>query len=256
MVVPTRVPTEADFTPLLPSLAVKLSFPSPPESTTSILLLFHGLGDAETPFAGFAHSLALPGVLGIAVRGTSPLPPALLGLPDDGSPSRNFHWGDDITVGPNGDLDPDPGFEKAAGLVMEKLIRGVLVESCGWRLDDLLMFGYGQGGQLALGLAARVRGGDDAFKGVVSLGGALPPSMVPSESGRGKAGTPVLVCHGSESEAVDEDAIGLLKEEFADARIVQWKRASDGMPESREEVLPMMEFLAERLNTQMPAKWS
>ncbi|KAK3684854.1 phospholipase/Carboxylesterase superfamily protein [Podospora appendiculata] len=253
--VATRVPTEADFAPLLPQLAVKLSFPSPPESTTSILLLFHGLGDAETPFAGFAHSLALPGVLGIAVRGTSALPPALLGLPPDAGPTSNFHWGDDITVGPTGDLDPDPGFEKAAGLVMDRLVRGVLVGTCGWQLDDVLMFGYGQGGQLALGLASRVRGGE-AFKGVVSLGGGLPPSMVPSESGREKATTPVLVCHGRESEAVDEDAIALLREEFADARIVQWKRASDGMPESRDEVLPMMQFLAERLDTQMPAKWS
>jgi predicted esterase len=88
-----------------------------------------------------------------------------------------------------------------------------------------------------------------AFKGVVSVGGALPVSMVPTVSGLGKAKTPVLVCCGRESEAVDGDAEELLEREFEEVKLVRWKRNDDGMPRSREEVFPMMQFFAERLRS-------
>ncbi|KAK0719935.1 Alpha/Beta hydrolase protein [Lasiosphaeris hirsuta] len=270
---PTRTPTSEDFTLLLPHLTLSLVPASPPESTTAILLLFHGLGDAEPAFASFARSLALPGVLAISVRGTSPLPPALLGLPLDAGPTNHFHWGDDLTLGSDGELDQDPGFEKAMGQVLGRLIGEVLIGKCGWETQDILLFGYGQGGSLALGLASRLRlgvvegegrvteakegGGEEAalgkgpkaFKGVVSIGGALPASIIPSISAREKSRTPVLVCHGSKSEAIDEVATDVLKHEFADVKMVEWKRPDDGPPRNSEEVLPMMEFFSERLRS-------
>lgn len=280
----TRIPTEEDFAPLSPHLTTSLVFPSPRESTTAILLLFHGLGDSEAPFAGFARNLALPGVLAISVRGTSPLPPALLGEPLGSGPARHFHWGDDLTLGGEEDLEPDPGFERAVGLVLRRLVRETLVERCGWETSDILLFGFGQGGSLALGLASRLKvgldgavsggervkeieddGGEDggkaggaiggdrasgkAFKGVVSVGGPLLASTIPRGAACGKSRTPVLVCHGSESEAVDHMAVEVLKQEFVDVRVSKWKRPDDGMPRSREEVLPMMQFFAERLRS-------
>ena len=68
-------------------------------------------------------------------------------------------------------------------------------------------------------------------------------------SGLGKAKTPVLVCCGRESEAVDADAAEVLEREFETVEVVRWKRADDGMPRNREEVLPMMQFFAERLRS-------
>jgi hypothetical protein len=73
--------------------------------------------------------------------------------------------------------------------------------------------------------------------------------MVPTVSGLGKAKTPVLVCCGRESEAVDGDAEELLEREFEEVKLVRWKRNDDGMPRSREEVFPMMQFFAERLRS-------
>lgn len=262
----TRIPTAEDFKSLEPALTVSLVFPSPPESTTAILILFHGLGDSDGPFAGFARSIALPGVLGISVRGTSPLPPMMLGEPLDAGPTSHFHWGDDLTLAPGtGELDPDPGFDKAARLVLDRLVQGTLVEKCGWERSDVLLFGFGQGGSLALGLASTIRVGPrveevrdesgaappapGSFKGVVSIGGPLPPSMIPSLSAREKARTPVLVCHGSRSEVVDEDAVDLIQREFASVKVVKWKRGDDGMPQDRDEVLPMMQFFADRLSS-------
>ncbi|KAL0466776.1 Alpha/Beta hydrolase protein [Neurospora intermedia] len=283
---PTRIPQPEDFDPLKSSsgLHVSLHYPSPPESTTAILLLFHGLGDSDTPFLSFARNLSLPGVLAISVRGIAPLPPSLLGLPLDSGPTNNFHWGDDLKLdGRTGEIDMDPGYDKVWELVMGKLIGEVLMKECGWELGDILLFGFGQGGGVALGLGSKVRtwegvrGNEEAkvrevkegeevkegvvderketskaFKGIVSIGGALPPSMIPSISAREKAKTPVLVLHGSESEYVGEDEVDLIKREFENVKVVEWKRLDDGMPRSREEVLPMMEFFAERLKSGWP----
>ncbi|KAI0398300.1 alpha/beta-hydrolase [Xylariaceae sp. FL0594] len=265
---PTRIPKPEDFEHLKPSLHVSLVYPEIPETTTSILILFHGLGDSETSFATLAKNLNLPGVLALSVRGVSPLPPALLGLPDSesgsGSGVRNFHWGDDLTIAPTtGELDPDPGFSRAEQLVLGKLVRETLVGACGWEPADILLFGFGQGGSLALGLSSRLRAaaervvdvteGDTApgtqitFKGAVSIGGQLPTSMVPTQSAREKSRTPVLICYGRNSETVDSDALETLRTEFVDVREVKWRKYDDGMPKNREEMLPIMQFFAERL---------
>ncbi|KAI0119144.1 alpha/beta-hydrolase [Daldinia grandis] len=261
---PTRIPKPEDFEHLLPSIHTSLIFPEVPETTTAILILFHGLGDSETSFATFAKNLSLPGVLAISVRGVSPLPPSLLGLSpaEAAQPTRHFHWGDDLALSPaTGDLDPDPGFSKAENLVLGRLIRETLVKKCGWETNDILLFGFGQGGSLALGLASKLRGGEkvvdvtegskaalgSAFKGVVSIGGPLPVSTIPTLSAREKARTPVLACHGRSSETLDVDAVDLLKREFVDVREVKWKKNDDGMPQNRDEMLPIMQFFAERL---------
>jgi len=288
----TRIPTQQDLSPLSPHLTFATVYPSPRESTTSILILFHGLGDSEAPFASFGRNLSLPGVLAISVRGVNPLPPSLFGDPPPPTPqqsgggeggeqgqARNFHWGDDLLLssGEEQELEPDPGYEKTVRLVMGRLVKETLVEKCGWETRDVMLFGFGQGGSVALGLASRLRvglgkccaeesrvkelvDGDEerergergdwgkAFKGVVSIGGPLLTSMIPRGLSE-KSRTPVLVCHGSQSDAVDEFAVDALKREFESVRVVKWKRPDDGMPRSREEVLPMMEFFAERLRS-------
>ncbi|KAI0157836.1 Alpha/Beta hydrolase protein [Xylariaceae sp. FL1272] len=259
----TRIPSPEDFAHLEPELKVSLVFPEVPETTTSILILFHGLGDSDVSFASFARNINLPGVLAISVRGVSPLPPAMLGLPPSQSTASltHFHWGDDLTLSPTtGDLDPDPGFEKVQRLVLEDLIQKTLVATCGWTVNDIVLFGFGQGGSVALGLASRLRSdervvdvseGEPAtersFKGLVSIGGPLPTSMIPTLSARDKARSPALICHGRNSEYLDDDAMETLKREFVDVREVKWKKAEDTMPQNREEMMPIMQFLAERL---------
>ncbi|KAK1237631.1 hypothetical protein MKX07_006759 [Trichoderma sp. CBMAI-0711] len=272
---PPRIPSEADFHPLTTLLPHALHFPSPREATTSILILLHGLGDNEAPFAALARNMSLPGVLAISVRGTARLPAGIL---DSGghssssfsssSSSSSFHWGDDLSVDSDtGDLHPDPGFDKAAGLIMNKLVKEVLLDKCGWEMNDIMLFGFGQGGTLALGLASRLRAieriidissssdGSDgqkekekekelgkSFKGVVSIGGPLPQSMVPSLSSRDRSKTPVLVCQ------LDDDEADAVKREFADVRVVRWRRREVAMPRDREEMFPIMKFIADQLN--------
>ncbi|KAG5949628.1 hypothetical protein E4U53_005810 [Claviceps sorghi] len=247
---PPRIPTQADLTPLLP-LHVTIQPPSPPESTTSVLILLHGLGDSEEPFSAFARHMALPGVLSLSVRGPSVLPPSLL----DEDTRGGYHWGDDIQLDSStGEIDPDPGFARAERLVMEGLVRGVLVGECGWDMGHIMVFGFGQGGSLALGMAAVSPQGEagcearDVFNGIVSVGGPLPRSML---SGRGrrdgaapeKSRTHVLLCQVGRE---DEDAV---RRQFAHVSVVRWRREGVSMPRDRDDMFPLMKFFAERLRS-------
>ncbi|KAG6004564.1 hypothetical protein E4U21_000948 [Claviceps maximensis] len=261
---PPRIPTQKDLTPLLP-LHTTIQPPSPPESTTTILILLHGLGDSEVPFSAFARNMSLPGVLCISVRGPSPVPVSLLLDPEDtragtsssapSSTGGHYHWGDDIHLDTRtGEIDPDPGFARAEALVMDKLVRGVLVGECGWDVRDVMVFGFGQGGSLALGMAARATGasagqdghadGRDVFKGIVSVGGPLPRSMLPAGKRPGRKNqTHVLICQlGDEEEHV-------VRQQFANVSVVRWRRQGVSMPRDRDEMFPLMKFFAERLRS-------
>ncbi|CAK7244959.1 MAG: hypothetical protein STHCBS139747_006525 [Sporothrix thermara] len=275
----TRVPTEADFQSLGSHLAVSLHFPDPPASTAAILLLFHGLGDAESPFAAFARAVNLPGVLAIAVRGPSVVPPSLVADDADqntaassfGQGPQHFHWGDDLRLDGAGKLDDDPGFDRAVQLVDGRLIQDVLVQKCGWRYDDVLLFGFGQGATFALALAARVAARRTAaaeiaaaaaaakekdpsasgdFKGIVAIGPAVPSAVTGAPTAAPRVTTPLLVCGAAGGEAVSGETRELLRRRFASVETVAWKRANDednGMPRNRAEMLPIMQFFAKRL---------
>ncbi|SPN98997.1 related to Phospholipase/Carboxylesterase superfamily [Cephalotrichum gorgonifer] len=250
---PPRIPTEEDLTSL--PLPLSVHFPSPPESTTAILVLLHGFGDSAASFINFARNMELPGVLTVAVRGTAPLPPSI--LPPGADEDRHFHWGDDVQIDQStGDIAADPGFEKAVSPIMDVLIKGCLVEKFGWEPEDVILFGFGQGGSLALGLASRfanprvvdVEGGAEGgkFKGVVSVGGPLPPSMVSTLSGRRKSKTKALIV---QVRGADKDYV---EEEFESVKSVEWKREEVDTPRNREEMYPIMAFLGELLGEPQP----
>lgn len=136
---------------------------------------------------------------------------------------------------------------------MDTLIKGVLLDKCGWEMNDVMLFGFGQGGSLALGMAAGlaadrvvdVSAGEKegrTFKGVVSIGGGVPMSVV-STRARVKSDTYVLVAQ------VDREVEDQVKSVFVNTQIVRWKRAGVSMPRDRDEVFPLMKFFADRLKS-------
>ncbi|KKA27847.1 hypothetical protein TD95_003238 [Thielaviopsis punctulata] len=233
----TKVPSEEDFSTL--SLPHSLHFHSRP-STTSIILFFHGLGDSHLSFSAFARSLNIPNTLSITPRGPSPLPAFLADDSDSTASPGHFHWGDDVLLSASGTLDPDPGFTHALGRVWNDLIRAILIRKCGWTTRDILLFGYGQGGSFALALALYAARQEDggAFQGVVSLGGPMPMSAA-TERGRVDASV-LMVQVGEEEEEV-------AKRHFTGVQVVKWKRREVDMPRNREEMLPIMQFIASSL---------
>jgi hypothetical protein len=82
--------------------------------------------------------------------------------------------------------------------------------------------------------------------GIIAIGGGLPLS---SPGAGGKAKTPVLVLGGSRSTQVTRSAVDALNVRFGEVEYVKWVKAGDGMPANREEMIPIMRFLARRLKS-------
>ncbi|OJJ99784.1 hypothetical protein ASPACDRAFT_43416 [Aspergillus aculeatus ATCC 16872] len=229
------------------------------QKSPNILLLLHGLGDTAANFTAFARALHLPETTILTLQAPQPLPFDLGG----------YHWGDDVTFTPAGELDMDAGFTRAVRLIVHEVIAGVLVRKCGYRWRDVLVFGLGQGGMVglevaaaaaaggsrgegessgALGSSTQQNGNDRWLAGVVSIGAPFPLSAVKNTTSQ-KNRTPVLVVAGRDSVAVTDSAVRRTKDWFEFVEVHRYARRGDGMPRNRDEMLPVMQFLARRLKS-------
>jgi predicted esterase len=200
-----------------------------------VLILLHGLGDTHASFSNFARLLSLPETICVAARGTAPLPFDLGG----------FHWGDDIVIDQGtGDIDVDAGFKKSVEVIVDDVIRKTLIDKCGYKQREILLFGFGQGGYLALNCAVAL--GEEELGGVVSIGGALPSTIsLPQKKNR----TPIIVCKGNRNSAIHDEDIDRLKRAFEFLEVKEWSKTGDGMPSNRDEMMPIMQFFARHLKS-------
>ncbi|CAI6305041.1 unnamed protein product [Periconia digitata] len=231
---PGRLPQKDDF----PS-SVNLSITPPPNSQrpVNILILSHGLGDSNASFTRLGQQLSLPETACIAVQAPNPLPFDLGG----------FHWGDDLIFDQKtGEMDMDTGFKTSTKLILDTVIKTGLVEKCGYRARDIVLFGYAQGAMVGLQVAAEYDGGE--LGGVVSVGGILSMS-VPLKALNKKSKTPILACKASRGSAVTDGAVSRLKDAFEFIEVKEWRKNGDGMPSNREEMMPIMQFFARRLRS-------
>ncbi|GLA03484.1 hypothetical protein AnigIFM60653_003117 [Aspergillus niger] len=237
-------------------LTLTITPPSSSSSTTSqsspnILLLLHGIGDTSQNLSTLARALNLPETTILTLQAPTPLPFDLGG----------FHWGDDITFSPAGDLDMDAGFSRSTKTIIQEVIVDTLLKKCGYRGRDIIVFGIGQGGMVGLEVARHfkdlsegVKDGDRELGGVVSIGAPVGLSGKAPASGTGKSRTPVLVVAGKEdggerSTAVSAAGVRRTKEWFEFVEVSRYKRRGDGMPRNADEMRPVMEFLARRLRS-------
>ena len=109
-----------------------------------MLILLHGLGDGQDAFATLGRQMNLPETACVSVRG----PKALLDL-------EGAHWGDDIIFdSTTGGLDADSGLKESTEL-LKILIKETLLDKCGYAPRDIVIFGFGQGGMVALSAARK-----------------------------------------------------------------------------------------------------
>jgi len=231
---PTRLPTASDFPSYL-----HLTITPPPKSSpqlTNVLILLHGLGDTNASFTNLGKQLSLPETLCISLQGPAPLPLELGG----------FHWGDDIQFDQsNGNMEFDTGFAKTVRTIKHDVIKGSLIGNCGFKLREIMLFGFGQGGMAALAAAASIT---EELGGIISIGGPLL-----SPSAAKQVHTPTLVLGGSSNTLITKSAITSLKAAFQNVEYQKWNKVGDGMPRSREEMLPIMRFFARRLKSRKGA---
>jgi predicted esterase len=247
---PGRLPTKADFeSSVTLSITPGTFYPQKPQSSSltrtapssqspaNILILLHGLGDTNASFKKLGQQLNLPETACVSIQAPKPLPFGLGG----------FHWGDDMVFDQStGEMDMDTGFKASTRLVLDKVIREGLIGKCGYQAREIVIFGFGQGAMVGLQAAAELYG--DGLGGVVSIGGILSHSL-PLKALEKKSKTPVLVCKAAKKSAVTDSATSKLKDAFQYVEVKEWKKSGDGMPSSREEMLPIMQFFARRLRS-------
>lgn len=129
--------------------------------------------------------------------------------------------------------------------MLSGIVLKTLRETCSFESRNILFLGFGQGGMAALHVASL---GKEEFGGVISIGGRLPASSS-STSGSSKCKTPIVLCGGSRSSQVTRSAVDAVKARFTDVEYVKWEKPDDSMPRNREEMLPLMKFLARRLRS-------
>ena len=107
-----------------------------------MLILLHGLGDTHESFTNLGKQMNLPETVCVSIQG----PQNLLDL-------GGFHWGDDIIFdSTSGGLDADAGFKQVTEL-FKSIVQDDLVAKCGYKARELMLFGFGQGGMVALNFA-------------------------------------------------------------------------------------------------------
>ncbi|KAL8770410.1 MAG: hypothetical protein Q9209_003836 [Squamulea sp. 1 TL-2023] len=212
--------------------------PSPPgQGPVNVLLLLHGFADTKESFAQLAKQLSLPETTCIAIQAPSPLPFNLGG----------FHWGDDIMFNQSiGTMDYDTGFKKSSCVLKENIIEKILLEKCGYKPRNILLFGYGQGGMAAIAAALTL---NTELGGIVSIGGPSPSSLSGTLQDGVKNQTPLIVLGGSSNTSITQSALTNLKKVFQAVEYTKWPRPGDHSPGNRDEMLPIMRFFARRLQS-------
>lgn len=164
-----------------------------------------------------------------------------------------------------GAIDFDSGFTTCARQLGQLL--NALTADCGFAPRDVFFLGFGQGGMVALAAAEAFAATE--FGGVVAVGTKLAASRYALQEARGyctavaeggggggdagaKARTPVVVCGGARGSQVTAEVVRGVRERYRDAEYVKWEREGDGMPRSREEMLPIMRFLGRRMRGPVP----
>jgi predicted esterase len=147
--------------------------PSGDGADTSLLVLFHGIGDSARNFADFGARLNLPQTCIVAVQAPLPLP---LGLPGGAwypaiSEDGDMGWLDADSGGGGGSA---AGLERTREVTLQ-WIRDRVVGHCGWPCRSLFFLGVGQGAVVAVDLAMALGGAEEAVGGVVALGPAFFP---------------------------------------------------------------------------------
>ncbi|KIV92642.1 hypothetical protein PV10_03915 [Exophiala mesophila] len=214
----------------------------PSQQPTNVILFLPGLGDSAANFSSFAKALNLPDALTITLNPPFPFP-LPLGLPGQ-------QWSHDVQIDTStGQIDPDSPLETATKLIAEDVISKTLIGKSGYRPDHIHLFGFGQGGSVALAVALHPALSKIApLGGVVSIGGPVPISIsVPSTKNR----TPILLLSGSKSilSSTGSSPLKRCQDSFQFLEFHSWKKSDDSMPKNRDEVLPMMQFWARRLKS-------
>ncbi|CEL55268.1 hypothetical protein RSOLAG1IB_01277 [Rhizoctonia solani AG-1 IB] len=179
----------------------------------NLLIVLHGLGDTMAPFVRMAKQLKLPQTATLVLQA-----PDLIPFLEQGE--EMYQWYTSFTS--LGEMierpNPLPAVER-----IHKTIE-YLRDECHWPESRIHLFGFAQGGTVALESALRLSGG---AKSVVSVGGGLVE--VPTRAGPG-AGSRVLYVGPSAGEGGLRKGFGIVRtEKMEEVRMVRGQEWSTVM---------------------------
>lgn len=229
--------------------------PDGPGRERNLLVFLHGFGGRKDAFAELAASLRLLRTAALVLNAPSELPGELLDDPP------GFSWftmlDDDFES-----IQPAPkerrrrkSLDKVTGLFGDLL--QTLVSMCGWSPGELFLFGYGQGGTVALETLLRP-GLGRSLGGVVGIATSLLPERKEKQGSTADAASPpsVLLIHGDcdpqVSTVAAEASAELLRHVVGESRVQlhvfagrggEMLRGGDGA-----ETRLLMEFLSDHLH--------
>ncbi|KAJ8093503.1 hypothetical protein AAF712_002282 [Marasmius tenuissimus] len=213
-------------------------YPSDDGTDENLLILLHGLGDTHIPFSKLGRQLKLPQTAILALRAPEKIPFLY---------EEAYQWY--TSFDQLGDLIHRPNPTPALDLLSKVLTH--LTEKCSWTSDKIHLFGFAQGGSVALEFAIKYwrqksEGGSGRLGSVVSISGPLLSYPTLSSP----CATPVLATYRpapAEPHLTAGD-FAALKKAFGSFREEKMPPRGPGMPSSKEEWEPIMRFWSERLS--------
>ncbi|THU80320.1 hypothetical protein K435DRAFT_832004 [Dendrothele bispora CBS 962.96] len=119
--------------------------PSDDGTDENLLILLHGLGDTHIPFSKLGKQFKLPQTAVLAIRAPEQIPYLY---------TESYQWYPSFS--PLGDLLTDPNPTPALTLLSTVLDHLTSPQECAWPLDRIHLFGFAQGGSVALEFGLRV----------------------------------------------------------------------------------------------------
>ncbi|KAJ7594191.1 hypothetical protein C8J56DRAFT_926154 [Mycena floridula] len=207
----------------------------------NLLILLHGLGDTHIPFSKLGKSLNLPQTAVLSLRAPEQVPFL---------EEKAFQWYTSFDV--LGDLLDRPNPTSAVELLLKVVIR--LVEQHGWSAHQIHLFGFGQGGSLAVEFGLKWWKGlqiqpaestQTAIGSIITISGPLLSyptlnSLCP---------TPLLVVDrpAPSETAMPAGSMAAFRKGYQSLVEVKLDGQRAGMPSSKEEWQPIMAFWSEKL---------
>lgn len=219
----------------------------------NLLLLLHGLGDGPLPFIKLAKSLSLPQTCCVALGG-----PFVVPFTDGQGRSWFTVFDDDMELikAVSGEQRRVSSLAKTAEalfLALEGLVQA------GWAWSRLHLFGFSQGGTLALEVARRAAlSGTGMGSCVAVASGMLAEQLVdlklaPRKSDASGCSVPVLLVHGGADEVVAPPWVkataDFLGNEGLDVEVHCIEGKSHSVVASAEEARLLMQFWAKHLSS-------
>jgi len=210
--------------------------PSPDGKDANLLIMFHGMGDTKTAFAGLGRQLNLPSTAILSLQA-----PLLLPLLE----SPAWSWYNTFT--PMFEPLPNPSPAPTIPPLM-KLLETLTSAEIGWSLDRIHLFGWGQGGTMALELALVV--GKDGVERSNRLGSVVSvcAGLLSHPSSPLDLETPALLFLRQQG-AAGRKVESTMKRAFKRVEVVRGEAGrGEDMPRGRAEWEGIMRFWGEVLH--------